>query len=83
MFTFGEELLLIEYYDKYKVEPIFKEKVYWLDMTIEKYAKLMKVAEKAGIKNIKSVYRNKEGNGTPGEILKLLNLTGLVKSEEI
>lgn len=83
LFPFGEELLLVEYYDKYKVEPIFKEKVYWLDMTIEKYAKLMKVAEKAGIKNIKSVYRNKEGNGTPGEILKLLNLTGLVKSEEI
>ena len=78
---FGEELLLVEYYDKYKVEPIFKEKVYWLDLTIEKYAELMKVAEKAGIKNIKSVYRNKEGNGTPNDILQLLNDTGLVKTE--
>lgn len=36
LYNFGEELLLIEYYDKYKIEHIFKEKVYWYQLTTER-----------------------------------------------
>lgn len=77
LYAFGKELLLLEYYDKYKVENIFKEKVYWLDLSMDKYCKVMNLAKEAGLENIKVAYRNKEGNGSPENILGLLKATGL------
>lgn len=76
LYTFGDELLLLEYYDKYKVENIFKEKVYWIDMNIEMFYSIVEVAMFKNVKNIKIVYRNKEANGTPAQILELLKSVG-------
>lgn len=81
LYSFGKELLLVEYYDKYKVENIFKEKVYWLDLSIEKYCKVVKLAQEAGLENIKIAYRNKQGNGSPENILGLLKAIGLDKAQ--
>lgn len=76
LYTFSDELLLLEYYDKYKVENIFKEKVYWIDMDIEIFYSIIEVAYNKNIRNIKIVYSNKEANGSPKEILELLKSVG-------
>ena len=76
LYTFSDELLLLEYYDKYKVENIFKEKVYWIDMNIEMFYSIIEVALKNDVRNIKIAYRNKEANGSPSEILELLKSVG-------
>lgn len=79
LYNFGEELLLIEYYDKYKIEHIFKEKVYWYQLTTERLCSLIKTAKEKNLKNIKFAYRGKEGNGTPENILGLLTSIGFNK----
>lgn len=76
LYTFSDELLLLEYYDKYKVENIFKEKVYWIDMDIKTFYSIMEVAYRKDVRNVKIVYRNKEANGNPKDILDLLESVG-------
>jgi hypothetical protein len=76
LYTFSDELLLLDYYDKYKVENIFKEKVYWVDMNIEMFYSIVEVALFRNVKNIKIVYRNIEANGSPDQILELLKSVG-------
>lgn len=76
LYTFSDELLLLDYYDKYKVENIFKEKVYWVDLNIEMFYSIVEVALFRNVKNIKIVYRNIEVNGSPDQILELLKSVG-------
>lgn len=76
LYTFGSELLILEYYDKYKVEKLFDEKVYWLDMDINMFHFVVKTALKKEISAINIVYGNKEASGTPKEILELLEGVG-------
>lgn len=75
----GDELLLLEYYDKYKVEEVFNEKVYWVDLSVEKLYSIIEIAEKVGIRNIKIAYRGKEGNGSPKNFVSLLDVLGVKK----
>lgn len=74
--TFGSELLILEYYDKYKVEKLFSEKVYWLDMDINMFHRVVSEAIAKEVSTINIVYRNKEASGTPKEILELLEGVG-------
>ncbi|NLK95534.1 MAG: hypothetical protein GX275_10155 [Clostridiales bacterium] len=76
LYPFGDEVLFLEYYDKYKVEKIFKEKVYWYDLNIIKFYSSIETAKEANIRNIKIAYRNKEANGSPKEIIELLKVVG-------
>ena len=76
LFSLDSELLMIEYYDKYKVEKIFNDNVYWLDMDIDTFCYVVKEALENGITSIKIVYRNKQGSGSPKEILSLLDTIG-------
>lgn len=76
LYTFSDELLLLEYYDKYKVENIFKQKVYWIDMDIKTFFSIVELAYNRGVKNIKIAYKNKEANGNPKDILELLQSVG-------
>lgn len=76
LYTFSDELLLLEYYDKYKVENIFKQKVYWIDMDIQTFYSIIELAFNKDVKNIKIVYKNKEANGNPKDILELLQSVG-------
>lgn len=76
LFSLDSELLMIEYYDKYKVEKIFNDNVYWLDMDIDTFCYVVKEALENGIASINIVYRNKQGSGSPKEILSLLETIG-------
>ena len=77
LYNFDKEILLIEYYDKYMVEEVFKEKVYWLDLSIDKFVKFIEMAKDKGLENIKIAYNNKQGNGSPDNLLELINAIGI------
>lgn len=76
LYPFKDEVLFLEYYDKYKVEEIFKEGVYWYDLNIVKFYSTIENAEKQNLRNVKIAYRNKEANGSPKEIIELLKSVG-------
>lgn len=76
LYTFGSDLLMLEYYDKYKVEKLFTQKVYWLDMDINIFHFVVSEAINNGVSSIKIVYKNKQSSGSPKEILGLLEGVG-------
>lgn len=77
LYNYDNEILLIEYYDKYKVDELFEEKVYWSDLTIDKFVKFLEMAKDKGLDNIRIAYKNKQGNGTPDNLLELINAIGI------
>lgn len=76
LYNFGSEILFIEYYDKYKVEKVFKEEVFWVNISIENLYKVVEKANEANITNVKIAYSNREANGNPKNILILLENMG-------
>ena len=72
LFKLNNELLILEYYDKYKVENIFKDKVYWLDMDIEMFYSVVERAKEESVEKINIVYNGIEAQALPKDILNLL-----------
>ena len=76
LYPFGNEILFVDYSDRFKIEDVFKEKVYWLEMNISMFYSVVVKAKEIGITNIKIAYKGKQGNGTPENILELLDSVG-------
>lgn len=76
LYPFGNEILFVDYSDRFKIEDVFKEKVYWLEMNISMFYSVVVKAKEMGIANIKIAYKGKQGNGTPENILELLDSVG-------
>lgn len=74
LFPLNNEIIIIEYYDKYKVENIFKEKVYWLDMDIKMFCKVIQKANKEKYEKVNIVYNGIQASSMPKDILNLLNV---------
>ena len=72
LFKLNNELLILEYYDKYKVENIFKDKVYWLDMDIEMFYSVVERAKEESVEKINIVYNGIQAQALPKDILNLL-----------
>lgn len=79
--TLDNGLLLMEFYDKYKVEQSFKEKVYWLDLDIEKFCKVIIKALQDELKVVNIVYGGRQGSGTPKNIATLLQALGYIENK--
>lgn len=76
LYNFDKEILFIEYYDKYKVENVFKEKVFWVDIPIERLYEIIEKANEANLNNVKIAYNGRQANGNPKNILVLLEQLG-------
>lgn len=74
LFPLNNEIIIIEYYDKYKVEDIFKDKVYWLDMDIKMFYKIIEKASEEKYEKINIVYNGMQASSMPRDILNLLKL---------
>lgn len=72
LFKLNNEILILEYYDKYKVENIFKDKVYWLDMDIEMFYSVVERAKEESVEKINIVYNGIQSEALPKDILNLL-----------
>ena len=79
--TLDNGLLIMEFYDKYKVEKSFKEKVYWVDLDIEKFCKVIIKALQDELKVVNIVYGGRQGSGTPKNIATLLQALGYIENK--
>lgn len=71
-YAINNELLLFEYYDKYKVEHFFKEKTYYLDLDLDMFFEVIKSAYNNGLQRVNIVYSGKKASAMPKDILELL-----------
>lgn len=73
-YPINNELLIFEYYDKYKVEHFFKEETYYLDLDIELFYEVVKRAYNSGLQKVNIVYEGKKASAMPKDILGLLEV---------
>ena len=66
------ELLILEYYDKLKLEEKVSEKIYWAELDNKYFYQIVKLADKQGIEKVRFLYRNKEAVGYPKNIALLM-----------
>lgn len=66
------ELLILEYYDKHKLEEKVSEKIYWAELDNNYFYKIVQLADKQGIEKIRFLYRNKEAVGYPKNVALLM-----------
>lgn len=73
-YPINNELLLFEYYDKYKVEHFFKEKTYYLDLDFDMFYQVIERAYSNGLQKVNIVYAGKKASAMPKDILGLLQV---------
>lgn len=74
VYPINNELLVFEYYDKYKVEKFFKESAEYVDLSFEVFEKVLNIAINNNIEKINMIYAGKTSSASPKNILGLLDV---------